>query len=207
MGMSFRRKKCPQQNTENTLRMLWVKKCLTKECGQVNLMVGLFLILFLAIYLWASLQITRYRTASLYLEDALAASNLASAVVDLQEYGISHRIVISDPYEAFEQYKSAVKGNLNLDNSWLGSAGGVVQGKVTIENYTVYNVKGERVFVYSFDESGNMTQWEDTINAATAPNGIKIENTSVYSRISFPVEAFPGIIVEARKGKVADITR
>ena len=57
--------------------------------GQAGWSAGLFFLLFLAVLLRGFIQLEIYRTTSLYLEDALAASNLASAVVDVEEYGIS----------------------------------------------------------------------------------------------------------------------
>lgn len=52
------------------------------ESGQVSWVLGLFLILFLAILLYMQLQLAMYKASARYLEDALALSNLASAVID-----------------------------------------------------------------------------------------------------------------------------
>jgi hypothetical protein len=35
------------------------------------------------------LQVALYRESAMYMEDALALSNLASAVIDIEEYGIT----------------------------------------------------------------------------------------------------------------------
>ena len=51
------------------------------ESGQVSWVLGLFLILFLAILLYMQLQLAMYKASARYLEDALALSNLASAVI------------------------------------------------------------------------------------------------------------------------------
>lgn len=175
--------------------------------GQIGWVNGLFSLLFLAVFLCALLQMDFYRASSLYLEDALAASNLASAVVDVKEYGFSHKILIKDSGEAYERYKWAVKGNLNLSDGWEGQAGGVVQGAVRIMNYTVYNVNGGEVFVYHYDENGLMTSWVEILGSAAAPNGVIIESTSVYSEIAFTVKGFLGVEVQAHKGNLADIAK
>lgn len=177
-----------------------------RERGQIEWVAGLFLTLFLGVILCAGLQIEKYRAASLYLEDTLAASNLASAVIDVQEYGISHSILIADPEEAFGRYRQAVMANLNLDASWTARAGSLVQGKVGIVRYIVYNVRNEEVTVYHFDADGLMTQSRETPGNVTAPNGISVENTAVYSEITFEVQGMFGGTVKAHKGNLADVS-
>lgn len=167
----------------------------------------MFSILFLGVFLCALLQMELYKTTSLYLEDTLAASNLASAVVDLKEYGRTHKILIEDSHVAYERYKQAVKGNLNLSDAWEGQSGGVIQGNVQIMNYTIYNVDGSNVTVYHYDENGLMTSWTEVLGSASAPNGILIESTSIYSEIAYMVKGLFGIEVQAYKGNLADIAK
>lgn len=175
------------------------------ENGRVEWAAGLFFLLFLGILLCALLQLDVYRSSSQYLEDALALSNLASAVVDVEEYGISHRLVITDPRRAYERYQTAVKANLNLNDQWECQGGGVITGPVTVVNYTVYSVSGNDVDVSHFDENGLLTQWREQLGSAVAPNGIRIEYTGIYSEISYQIEGFLGTVTEARKGKLADV--
>lgn len=178
---------------------------LKTESGKVEWVAGLFFLLFLGILLCATLQVDLFQSSSDYLEDALALSNLASAVIDVEEYGISHRLVISDPYQAYGRYREAVKGNLNLDENWQCPAERLISGPVRIVNYTVYSVSGNDVMVSSFDESGRMIQWTEALGSAVAPNGIPIESTGVYSEIAYQVEGFLGVKAEAHKGKLVDI--
>lgn len=195
--MNLRKRGFPRQSTERALK--------DREQGQIGWTAGLFFILFMGVFLCAVLQLERYRAASLYLEDALAASNLASAVIDVREYGISHKILIDDPQRAYERYRWAVQGNLNLDANWEGPAGGLVQGPVSIVCYMVYNVEAGGVTVYHFDEEGRMTQWREAPGSAVSPNGTAIENTSVYSEIAFEVKNMFGVVVKAHKANLADI--
>lgn len=178
---------------------------LKTESGKVEWAAGLFSLLFLGIMLCAVLQMDMYRSSSDYLEDALALSNLASAVIDVEEYGISHQLVISDPQQAYERYREAVKGNLNLDDSWQCPAGKLISGPVRIVNYTVYSVMDNDVTVTSFDESGYMSRWSETLGSARAPGGIPIVSTSVYSEIAYQIDGFLGTSVEAHKGKLVDV--
>lgn len=178
-----------------------------KKDGQIGCLFGLFITLFLGVMLCAVLQLEHYRAVSLYLEDALAASNLASAVVDVREYGISHSVLIARPEEAYKTYQWAVMGNLNLNAAWEGQAGSLVQGPVSIVQYIVYNVRDGEVAIYHFDENGQMTQRRETLGNVVAPNGISVENTSVYSEITFEAEGLFGVTVKAHKGNLADISR
>lgn len=178
---------------------------LSTEDGQVEWVTGLFFLLFLGVLLCAVLQIDIFRSSSGYLEDALALSNLASAVVNVEEYGISHRLLIDDPQQAYERYRTAVKGNLNLDENWESEAVRMISGPVSINNYTVYNVSGNDVEVSCFDENGLLTQWNETLGAAEAPNGVTVESTGVYSEISYEVEGLLGVKTRAHKGKLVDI--
>ena len=178
---------------------------LTRKSGQIEWVTGLFLVLFLAVLLSAQLQLDAYRAASLYLEDALAASNLASAVINLEEYGISHRIEIDDPVKAYERYLAALKLNLQLDENWEGSNKALISGKVEVTDYIVYNVDENIVTVYQVRANRQVEEWQGTLGSVKAPDGTVIESTGVYSRIKFPIEGFLGVTVEAEKGKLADI--
>ena len=56
-----------------------------------------YVLLFFVATVAFALQIREYISLKTHTEDALAASNLASAVIDIQEYGINHNLVIKDP--------------------------------------------------------------------------------------------------------------
>lgn len=173
--------------------------------GLIGFISGMFLVLFLAIVLCANLQMESFQASSSYLEDALAAANLASAVIDLEEYGISHTLKITDPLGAYRLYCQAVKGNLGLNDQWEGSNQALISGIVTVETYIIYNVQRNNVTVHEVDSTGRLYSWQGLRGAVTAPNGQVVEYTGVYSEISFPVKGSFGMEVRARKGKLVDI--
>lgn len=84
-----------------------------------------------------------------------------------------------------------------------------VSGAVKIENYSIYNVREDQVTIYSYGEDGECHQSveENGRGRITAPDGTLIENTSVYSRIKFPVKGILGVTFQARKEKTVDIIR
>lgn len=178
---------------------------LSKRQGSIQWVTGLFFLLFLMILLCAEIQLDVYRASSLYLEDALAASNLASAVIDIEEYGISHTIRIADATEAYGRYRAAVKENLGLDEYWQCTNSALISGTVTIEEYMVYNVEKETVNIYRVANDGSVSVSQGVVGDVTAPNGVTVESTSIYSEISFPVKGMFGITVQAHKGNLADV--
>jgi hypothetical protein len=193
------------QNTKNRFSISRIK--LSGEKGQVEWVMGLYSILFMAVMMCFGLQIEAYRQTSLYMEDALAASNLASALMDVEEYGISGKIVLNNPAEHFEIYKNALKNNLSLDDEWKCVNTGLISGEVVVEQYIIYNVDGDKVDVVKIDSMGNETYENVSLDNAFAPNGVKIESTGVYSEISFMVEGFLGVSVNAMKGKLIDVAK
>lgn len=178
---------------------------ISRRTGSIEWVSGLFFLLFLAILLCAEMQIAIYRNTSLYLEDALAVSNLASAVIDPEEYGISHTVRIANPAEAYAGYEKAVKENLNLDENWESANSSLISGKVSVVNYTVYNVEEDVVHVFQVSENGGVHTWEGVPGRVTAPNGVAVTATGVYSELSFPVEGLFGVVVQAHKGKLVDV--
>lgn len=84
---------------------------------------------------------------------------------------------------------------------------GLISGPVHIENFTVYNVNGSEVDVRSFGGDGTVAGWQGILGQETAPNGKKVENTGIYSEISYRVRGLFGLNVMARKGKLADVAR
>ena len=191
--MSLRKSVFPRRSTERA------------EAGQLEWVTGLFFILFLGILMCGILQLDVFRASAAYLEDALAASNLASAVIDVEEYGISHSILIKDPGEAYEIYLSALRGNLNLNGEWECPAKGLIGGKVSVLNYTIYNVKEDTVEIYHYDEDGQMFFSSGSTGYVQAPDGKVIESTSVYSEVTYPVRGIMGVEAQARKSNLADI--
>ncbi len=175
-----------------------------KEPGQMEGVMGLFFILFLGVLLACQLQIMQFRASSLYMEDALATSNLASAIIDLEEYGISNTVQIKEPEQSYEIYIEALKNNLELDENMVSSKNGLIDGKVIVENYTVYNVTGQQVFSFQVTDSGVVSR-SGLLGEMRAPNGVMVEATGVYSEISYPVRNFMGETILARKGKLVDV--
>ena len=176
-----------------------------KRRGEISTFTLVYLILFLLVIEAFALQIRQYLALKSDTEDALAASNLATAVVDIQEYGISHNLIVADPDSAYRIFQDTIRVNLNLTDTWMDSTGRI-SGPVTVEQYVVYNVRGQDVEVHSY---GPGVTYASVVTGGkgslTAPNGKIIESTSIYSRISYHVAGYFGTDVPAVKDNLVDI--
>lgn len=162
-------------------------------------MVSMFLFLTVLIVAVFQFKVYTLMTAGAYVEDALAASNLASALIDVREYGRSHRIRIEDTQEAFRVYRDALHCNLALDGEGYSSREELLTGRVWIREYIVYNV---------LDGEGNCLRQETAPPGSVwTPDGILVEHTTVYSRVGFQVMGLMGQRLDAEKQKSVDIVR
>lgn len=176
-----------------------------KSKGELATFTMVYVLLFFTATVAFALQIRQYISLKTYTEDALAASNLASAVIDIQEYGVNHNLIIKDPAHAYSIYQDALKVNMGLNDHWEDPAG-MISSPVQVEQYIVYNVRGTEVEVTSFGENLNYSATE-TLGSATSPNGRVIESTSIYSRISYQVTGYFGVTVPAVKDKLVDVVK
>lgn len=176
------------------------------DSGAVEWVVGMFFLLLLSIVMCTQLQLSVWQAAGMYLEDALAASNLASALIDLEEYGATGNVVIKTPEQAYQIYLDAVKENLSLDENWECRNKDLISGRVKIEDYVIYNVEEGNIMAYRVNEYGLVEEtFGGRVGELKTPNGLKIENSGVYSEISFPIQGFFQLEVTAHKGQFVDV--
>ena len=91
----------------------WIIK---KSKGELATFTMVYVLLFFTATVAFALQIRQYISLKTYTEDALAASNLASAVIDIQEYGVNHNLIIKDRAHADSIYHDALKLNMGLND-------------------------------------------------------------------------------------------
>lgn len=177
------------------------------EKGQVSWTGGIWILLFLTIVLSGCLQVALFRCSSQYLEDALAASNLAAAVIDVEEYGTTHMIKLEDCETVYQRFRSALRENLNLDDNWECPNKGLISGAVTVERFIVYEVNDREVLVLENDLNGVVSESRGVLGEVCAPNGKQIESTGIYSAISCPVKGLFSLEARAYKSQLVDIIR
>ena len=179
-----------------------------KQPGQIGICVGMFLCMIVLVAVLFQIKLLQYHAVSAFVEDSLAASNLASAVIDVEEYGMTHNILVESPESAFSRYRKALIFNLELDENLYCTNGEVICGKVDILSYQVFNVVGDTVWRYRFDESGRLLNTVALdVEATFLPDGNKLETTSVYSKVGFYVMGLGGDTIYGTKEKSVDIKR
>lgn len=172
------------------------------------MVAGMFYLLMFMVIVLFCFRITQYMITSAYVEDALAASNLASAVIDLKEYGKSHVICIQDPEQAFILYREALCHNLQLDEYLNTTNSELLASQVSIEEYIVYNVAEEQVDIYVLDESGQICKYETgRIGEVYTPDSVCVQSTTIYSRVAFCVNGLFEQSIFAKKEQSVDIVR
>lgn len=171
-------------------------------------MVGMMLFLILLVAILFGFRISQYMVTAAGVEDALAASNLASAVIDLEEYGKSHRILIPDAEAAFQTFREALCCNLGLDEYLNTSNRDFLAAPVEIKSYIIYNVRDEVVETFTMDGDGRLlTQESGTKGMVFTPDNVCVETTTIYSRVGFWVEGLMGQTFYGEKEKSIDIKR
>ncbi len=153
-------------------------------------------------------QLTEYMVTAASVEDALAASNLASAVIDVEEYGKSHTILIRDVPKAFQMYRDALRYNLMLDEELNTTNSELLASQVDILQYIVYNVQGETVEISICDGEGQLQSMQIASKGSVfTPDNVCVESTTIYSRIGFWVKGLADKRIYAEEEKSIDIVR
>lgn len=199
--LNWRKKECLRQRISRS-------SLLGTNAGNVDIVSGMMFFCILILTIFFAFRMNQYMVTAAGVEDALAASNLASAVIDVEEYGKTHRIQIADGERAFQIYRDALQSNMRLDQELYSSNNEFVLGQVQIKEYIVYNVYGEEVEIQGFDGSGALTfAASGRKGDIFTPDRICVENTTIYSRIGFQVPGLAGHIISGEKEKSIDIAR
>ena len=179
-----------------------------KSKGQIEMAVGIFSVFLIAMVMMAGLKIAQFMITGAYVEDALAASNLASALIDVEEFGRSRVIRVADPIASYRIYKEALAQNLMLEEDGRSLQRELLEGDVEVTMYIIYNVDGDRVQVLSFfGESAQPEVEIYDLGQVYTPDGVLIETTTIYSRVKFQVRGIGQVFIRAEKEKSIDIKR
>ena len=194
----WKRSECQRRKTE------YGRKC----PGQIEMAVSMFSIFMITTVMVVGLKIAQFMITGAYVEDALAASNLASALIDVEEFGKSRVIRIEDPVAAYAWYKEALSQNLMLDEEGRSFQQELLEGSIQVKSYIIYNVEGDQVEIVSFAEGGEDPKISiQAIGEVYTPDGVLVETTTIYSRVTFQVKGIGQMCIQAEKEKSVDIKR
>lgn len=174
--------------------------------GQAEYVLGMYALIFVMILSMATLQIMQSKADSDIAEDTLAASALAALDVDPYRYGTDHKLVINDPAHAFEIFKNALKGNMELGEDLRPVSPNVsyVSGEVKIEDFRIYLVDGDEVTEYRVSGTGTGVSY-GLYGEMKTPGGQVVRSAGCYAAISFDTEGFLGIKIRAYKQAYAEM--
>ena len=176
--------------------------------GQVDVVAAMFFFLMVLIVALFQFKVYVYMAAGAYVEDALAVSNLASALIDVEEYGRSHSVRIRDTQNAFRVYRDALYYNLALNEEGYSAKEDLLTGQIELREYIVYNVFPQEIQISVYDGEGNCLRQERAgLGDVETPDGVPVEHTTIYSRVGFRVMGLMGRIIDAEKEKSVDIVR
>lgn len=164
------------------------------------LMIIVLLVLF--VYRMRVIKITKEN-----VEDALVSSNLACAVIDLEEFGTTNEIVIKDPQESYEIYKKALKGNMYLDDNFMPVDRKLINGKVTIHEFVVYSVNAGNVQVSRIGSDGivSIQDYPGGAGIVQTPDGTVVNSSTVYSKIGFEIKSYRENVMYVYKQNSVDV--
>ena len=179
-----------------------------KKRGSLEYLIGLMMITVLCILVLFGYRMHVIKTTKNYVEDGLAASNLAAAVIDLKEYGATNRILVDDFSKAYDRYKEALADNLMLDADFMPEDDRLICGRVTVEEFAVYEVNGDEIAETSIDENGIISEKEypDMAGKMATPDGAPITTVTIYSRIGFLITGYMDETYYVHKENSVDIT-
>lgn len=134
------------------------------------------------------------------IQDDVVLSNLAVYKnVDINALAIDEKnLRISDAAAAFETFIQHLKINMKLNDDFTVSKGSLVIDKVSIDDFTIYNVNKNHVEILSRSGNGNSFTRSEVMDKSVKPvttsNGVIVRNTSVHATISYNVKLLFGQI-------------
>lgn len=181
---------------------------LKKKKGSIEMFISSMIFITVALVIVMMMRLKVVKVTKNFVEDGLVASNLASATIDLREYGTTNKIVNSDFEKSFNDYCVALKDNLNLNSDFTPKSSILINSKVDIHNFTIYNVVGNDIDMIKRESNGSITRQShpNKVGIMKAPNGAVINTTMVYSKIGFEIKGYLNNTHYVYKENAVDIT-
>ena len=165
---------------------------LKKKKGSIEMFISSMIFIIITLVIVMQLRLKEVKVTQSLIEDGLVASNLASATIDLKEYGTTNHIINNNFNKSFDDYVVALKHNLNLDNNFMPKNKNLINGKVDIIEFTLYNVVGNDIQMTKRESDGSITKqtYANKLGVMTTPNGTIIKSATIYSKIGFELRGY-----------------
>ena len=168
------------------LHILLISK---KEKGLSGIVTCLFMFVIVTILLSFTLE---YRIISLTkaeLEDGLTVSGLAALIVDAKEYSTTGSVIL-DEEKSFKAFIDNLIINLDLREDF-SARNPVYYHSVSIEQFVVYNVKGNDVTIIRYNEKNKLSEEQHSgmLGQVKAENGTIVEKSSIYIKLGIRLKS------------------
>lgn len=196
-------------SAKNTrLRDILCRRQKTKSEGKVDMVFGMFLLLLVALVVMYESRLQAVRMAGDTVEDALAGALLAAAVIDVEKYGRTGEVCVADAVGAYGMFTDALRHNLQLTTSDYSTNDDLLYGKVELTDFRIYHVVGEDVTEQSVVVGSSLPPYViGKKGEAKTPDGVTIENTTLYGKVSFHIKGLFYEELSGEKEKSVDIVR
>ena len=159
-----------------------------KKKGFIEVATGFAAFFIVSVLVLTTFTIRRLDATKIQVEDSLVTSNLAAAIIDVNEYGTTNNIIIADYKKAYNQFCDALKNNLNLDDGFKPRNNNFFKSKIDVVEFVIYNVKGNSIEEVKIgDKNIQKKMYENNVGKLTTPDGAVISSTTIYSKIGFTI--------------------
>lgn len=146
------------------------------------------------------------------VQDDVTLSNLAVYKnIDLTALADDDKwLRINDPNAAFETFKEHLKTNMKLDAKLNGLSGSAADGQVTIDEFTIYNVRGNNVDIWTYGPDTHMfteSSADRSLTVLKTSDDSVVKNTSVHATIKFNTDILFGQKKETSVSVDTDIVK
>lgn len=174
-----------------------------KDAGTIHKFYSL-IVLFWAVMCWSVLLVvTKAGYVARHLEDSLTQANLAAILMDPYYYGSTGELIFADKDQTRQMFEEVLSKALG-DEASRQKLGVVEQEQIL--DFRLYEVTGERIMEFYYNQAGNCTQIQYPVSEIVrAPDGTMIQNSSIYAKIAVPIEFLFGVEITAIKEHCVDI--
>lgn len=173
-----------------------------KKKGHAAVYVSVGILALGLISLIASTVLTLQKSdlQSQKIQNVLKHATLAAAIYDTKQYGTDHSIVITDVNTSYNEFLKSLKESMYLDDNMNSLDKGYTKGKVKVEKFIIYNVKGNDVEVITKGSIGeSKVLYKDQKGKIKTPGDIIVDKTMIYSKINFTITILGEDIEDANK--------
>ncbi|CUQ30704.1 hypothetical protein [Clostridium baratii] len=160
-----------------------------KKKGAIEYFISTLIITTVILLIVTGLRVRKLDMINNFVSDGLVSANLASDIINLDKFGATREINISDSNNAYNLFYEALKTNLKL-NKKSNNEDLIIDNKVNVDDFIIYNVTNNNVEVITIKPT--YSRYVTKLNNLKTPSGVTIKTTSVYSKISFKVKEILG---------------